>query len=120
MSLIEPPAGMNRHPHAIHCLERNPESTNCSFEYRRVSDINLKARVPKTAPCCQRLSAAAVSQIYIRPAREPVISVPFAFAVSQKYESGHPMLLHKLRTGQDDSRTIAFTCVRKLPRRLFA
>src|SRR5262249_32529759 len=67
----------------------DPERGNGALEYRRVRDVEYVAAFFQEPAGLRCFLAAAVREIDVGPAREPVLSVPGRFAVPQQNELMH-------------------------------
>ena len=59
---------------------------NSAFEIRRIANVEIVSAVEQSLSRRQRLFSAVVGEVDIRPAREAVFKIPFAFPVAKQHK----------------------------------
>src|SRR5439155_1420067 len=80
---------LDRQPHLIQAVERDPQRPNRALQHRRERDVERVAAFFQQAARVARLLAPLVGQVDVGPAREPVLLVPGAFTVPKQNECMH-------------------------------
>lgn len=57
-----------------------------AFEIRRIANVEIVSAVEQGFSRGQRLFSAVVGEVDIRPAREAVFEIPFAFSVAKQHK----------------------------------
>jgi hypothetical protein len=84
VALVQAPAPCHRQPHPVHLVEHDPERSDRPLQHRgeaAVESRTLAAQQPGRLP---RLLRTGVRQVDIRPAREQIVAVPDALAVTKQ------------------------------------
>ena len=89
MFLVQSPALVHGNPVQIHCVKDVVQSLDGSLEVRSVGDFEREAFFFKGFSSFESLLDAYFAKIDIRPPREPVLFVPLALAMTDKYNSFH-------------------------------
>ena len=91
MALVEPPRPVDRDPHQVEIVERDPQRPDGPLQDGRVGDVEPEVRLRAASRCgivC--LCDASLGQVDVGPAGEPVLSVPCALTVAQQDEDPGP------------------------------
>ena len=105
VAFVEPPAALHRDPHPVHGVEHDPEGADGALEHRGVGDVHRDAGGEQFAAGARGLRAALFREVDIGPAREQVIDVPDALAMTDEDEfaDGHRGLPGGARSGRRES-----------------
>jgi hypothetical protein len=85
VALVESPAPLDGNPHQVHLFERNPERLDRPFENGSESDVELVALGPERASRFQGFLGSPLGEADVGPARETVLLVPRALAVTEQH-----------------------------------
>src|SRR5437762_2729933 len=108
VTLVQPPAPLDRHPHAMHLLVHRPERADRALQYRGEGDVRGDTRAEQLAARLAGLGESGVREIHIGPAGEQVFQVPGALAVTdQDQSSGHSSYPASLRTDSTPTVSVA-------------
>ena len=83
MPLIEPPVPLDRNPHQIHLIQRQPQRADRSFEHRRIRLVEGEALLFENFAGPAGLADSRFSQIHIGPTGKSVFQIPLTLTVPQ-------------------------------------
>src|SRR5262245_1154480 len=86
---VEPPVLLDREPELSHFFERQVQRPNGPRQQRCERDVEIVVAVFQQAARLTRFLHALFGQVDVGPARETVLFVPGAFAVSEQNEFMH-------------------------------
>ncbi len=87
--LVEPPSLLYRNPVEIHGIENVVEGLDGSFKIRGVGDLEGDSGLFEGLSGVEGFLNTLLAEVDVGPACEPVLLVPLAFAVTDKYNSFH-------------------------------
>src|SRR5688572_7938022 len=87
VTLVQTPAALDRKPHLVELIERDPERADRPLEHRGERLVEGDALGAEQTSGLLRLEQALRRKIDVDPAREQVLEVPGALPVSQQYQS---------------------------------
>ena len=99
--LVQAPRSVDRNPHHVELVERNPERANRALQYGCVGHVEFVLFGGHETPRVARFDAAFLAEVDVGPAGEPVLPVPRALTVSN--QNPLPWFTTIRETGQMDS-----------------
>ena len=90
MPLVQPPVPAHGQIAPSHLVESKVGRADRSDEHRGVNDVDLNPRLgPKQPAGLPSLGFAALAQVHVLPAGEPVLGIPRALAVAEDHKLRH-------------------------------
>jgi len=86
VALVESPAALDREPHHVQLVERDPQRADGAFQHRGERDVERDALGPEQLAGLLGLDESLRREVHVDPAREQVLEVPDALAVAQQDE----------------------------------
>ncbi len=90
VALVQTPAALDRHPHAVGGVQDQPQRADRALQHRGKGDLRLELLALQFAAGLCRLLAPQIAQVDVMPAGEQILDVPGALAVTDQDQfSGH-------------------------------
>src|SRR5262245_40903386 len=89
VALVQPPAFLDRNPHLIEYVQRDPQRAYRAFEHGRVSEVEKIAAFFEQAPRFCGLLPPLFGEINVGPARKTIFLIPRAETVAKQDDLVH-------------------------------
>jgi hypothetical protein len=95
VALVQAPVVLDRQPHHVHFIHRQPQRADRPLEHRGVGQVEGEAGLAQHAAGGPGFGDALFGQVDIGPAGEAVVEVPGGFAVAHEYDLVHKLFFKK-------------------------
>jgi hypothetical protein len=96
VALVQAPVVLDRQPHHVHLVQRQPQRADGALEHRGVGQVEGEAGFAQLPAGAWLRLDAFFGQVDVGPAGEAVFQVPGGFAVAHEYDFVHKLLFSLL------------------------